>query len=364
MKTYLPKFSMLTLVLLFFIFWATPCPAKIYKYQKDGVWYYSDTPPEEQSADVQEMAESGQRAPAPSPGGTRLLEAYTARNNIEKAAAAVVAVKSPMGLGSGFFISPDGFLLTNKHVIRTTSSQNQKNEAFFTKVEDRIGSIEKQLAAEKKRIEAFQERLDGFKASAQAESNPGLKQNYMEDYAARKKELQTWQADFAGRRKQFESEKNRFRSERSSYNYTASVADLSQSFTITLADNTELYVRLVAVSNQHDLALLKLDGYQVPFLKPAATSTIAQSDPVYAIGNPAKLKNSVTSGVFSGFEQGFIQTNAQIYPGNSGGPLVNAKGETLGINTFKKLTHKFEGLGFAIPIQVALREFSRYVGAP
>lgn len=135
------------------------------------------------------------------------------------------------------------------------------------------------------------------------------------------------------------------------------MAGLSKSFTIFLADNTKLYIRLVAVSQAHDLALLKLDGYRVPSLKPAQAARLAQSDPVYAIGNPIKLKNSVTSGVFSGFEQGFIQTNAQIYPGNSGGPLVNSKGEVLGVNTFKKLTRKFEGLGFAIPIQVALQDF-------
>ena len=80
-----------------------------------------------------------------------------------------------------------------------------------------------------------------------------------------------------------------------------------------------------------------------------------------SIGSPARLQNSVTSGVFSGFESGFIQTNAQIYPGNSGGPLVTAQGRVVGINTFKQLTHKFEGLGFAIPIQVALREFRAHL---
>jgi serine protease Do len=73
------------------------------------------------------------------------------------------------------------------------------------------------------------------------------------------------------------------------------------------------------------------------------------------------LQNSVTSGVYSGFEQGFIKTNAQIYPGNSGGPLVCSEGRVLGINTFKMLTHKFEGLGFAIPIETALKEFSTYL---
>jgi len=52
---------------------------------------------------------------------------------------------------------------------------------------------------------------------------------------------------------------------------------------------------------------------------------------------------------------------ARIYPGNSGGPLVSEEGEVLGVNTFKKLTCQYEGLGFAIPVQAALKEFGRYL---
>ena len=114
---------------------------------------------------------------------------------------------------------------------------------------------------------------------------------------------------------------------------------------------------MVEISKDHDLALLKVDGYTTPFLTPEDPFASAQGEPVYAIGNPVKLRNSVTAGVVSGFEGVFVKTNAQIYPGNSGGPLVTAQGRVIGINTFKKLTHKFEGLGFAISINVALDTF-------
>ncbi len=137
----------------------------------------------------------------------------------------------------------------------------------------------------------------------------------------------------------------------------ASLAGLNQNFTIYLADNTPLYAYVVEISDNHDLALLKVDGYTTPFLTPGHPFASAQGDPVYAIGNPVKLRNSVTSGVVSGFQGSFVKTNAQIYPGNSGGPLVTAQGRVIGINTFKRLTHKFEGLGFAISITVAMDEF-------
>jgi S1-C subfamily serine protease len=132
---------------------------------------------------------------------------------------------------------------------------------------------------------------------------------------------------------------------------------LNRHFSIYLADNTPLYAYAVDISETHDLALLKVDGYTTPFLTPKSSFACAQGDPVYAIGNPVKLRNSVTSGVISGFQGTFVKTNAQIYPGNSGGPLVTAQGHVIGINTFKKITHKFEGLGFAISIKVALDAF-------
>ena len=137
----------------------------------------------------------------------------------------------------------------------------------------------------------------------------------------------------------------------------ANLAGLNRNFTVYLADNTPLYAYVVEISNQHDLALLKVDGYITPFLQPGHPFASAQGDPVYAIGNPVKLRNSVTAGVVSGFQGDFVKTNAQIYPGNSGGPLVTAQGRVIGINTFKKLTHKFEGLGFAISITAAMDAF-------
>jgi S1-C subfamily serine protease len=91
------------------------------------------------------------------------------------------------------------------------------------------------------------------------------------------------------------------------------------------------------------------------------TSALGQGETLYAIGNPLKLDHSVTSGVFSGRREGMLQTNAQINPGNSGGPLINEQGQVIGINTMKLGGENIEGIGFAIPIEVAIEEFSDYL---
>ena len=335
--------------------------AEMYKYKKDGVWCYTDTPPEGLSENSQKEI---QTIPSISEGikpGATLLENFPTRNDIEKAAAATVAIKSAMGSGSGFFISDAGHIITNKHVVRSMPQRNHQTQAHFEKIDRQIESYDQKFAEERARLRAFRQRLDGLKITADKEHQAQRRQSYQQEYQVQRQKYEEWQADFDRRQQAYESEKKEFRDKRHNYEYSKSVADLSQSFTVILADQTKLYAHLVKVSSKHDLALLKVDGYTTPSLTIQNTNQLAQSTPVYAIGNPLNLQNSVTSGVFSGFEKGFLQTNAQIYPGNSGGPLVDAKGNVLGINTFKQITYKFEGLGFAIPIETALEEFRTFL---
>jgi serine protease Do len=338
-----------------------PAKAELYKYKKDGVWHFTDTPSSDMPADRQAMVESGRATPAPTPEGTPLLANYPARNAIEEAVKATVAVKSAWGFGSGFFISPQGYIITNKHVVRSLEKQNRKTDSNFHAAENRIAALDRKFTNEHDRLEAFKDRLSQLKADAEAASTPERRRTIQDDYEANRQRYEQWRADYDRRVSAYQKAKQSFRENRQNYDYSRSVADLAQSFTIILADNTELYARLVQISTDHDLALLKLDGYRTPALIPGRTDQLAQSDPVYAVGNPIKLHNSVASGIFSGFQKGFLQTNAQIYPGNSGGPLVSKEGRVLGINTFKMLTRKFEGLGFAIPIETALKEFSAYL---
>ncbi len=342
---------------------ALPCHAKMYKYKKDGVWHYTDSPPREVLKESQAMDGVGGDAPAPSVEGTPLLTEYLAskvRNPIEKVAAATVAIKGGLGYGSGFFISRDGYIITNKHVVRTTSDQAQQEKGYFDAADGRLQEVQAAFDEEKRRLDQFEVKLKELKQLAENEKNSIRKKSYQDELAYRTNSYDQAKADYESRRDKFEAQKKDYLYKKSDYDYGKTVANLSRSFEITLADNIRVAARLVTVSAAHDLALLKIDGYQTPALKPSR-ATFFQGFPLIAVGNPARLQNTATSGIFSGYENGFIKTNAQIYPGNSGGPLVNVLGEVVGINTFKQLTRKYEGLGFAIPIGKALDEFGRYL---
>jgi len=194
----------------------------------------------------------------------QLAEKFPPKNKIEQARNATVLIQTPITapkkFGSGFFISEDGYILTNKHVIE--------------------GEDE-------------------------------------------------WQVVLVDATKKF----NIYRTEKISSNY--------------------------------DLALLKLDGYKCPYIEPADQYQLAQGDHLYAIGMPEVFRHTVTDGIFSGYRKlegiAIIQTNAQINPGNSGGPLITGDGKVVGINTWKIRARGIEGLGFAIPIDVALKEFEDYL---
>ena len=340
-----------------------PCSAKIYKYQKDGIWYYTNSPQQDLPDQTQEIVESGRTAMPAHDQDSRapLLKDYPAHNAIEKAATATVLVKTALGTGSGFFISTSGFIITNKHVVRMPEQQAKQIDDFFDRTDKSAEDGKERFAREKEQLKAYKTKLDRLRETAEKENDRSRKASYENDYSYRKQEYDDWEADYRRRYQDFKSRLDQYESRRGNYQYSRSVADLAQSFTIILVDDTELYARLIALSEKNDLALLKVDGYQTPALQPATGHRLAQGDQVFAIGNPANLKNTVTSGIFSGYEGNLIQTNAQINPGNSGGPLIDPDGRVLGINTKKKVGNAIEGLGFAIPIQTAMDEFSRFI---
>lgn len=138
------------------------------------------------------------------------------------------------------------------------------------------------------------------------------------------------------------------------------VADADE-LTVTLNDNKEYSARIIGTDKASDLALIKIDGKNLPAITIANSDDIKVGEWVLAVGNPFNLTNTVTAGIVSAkarslYQNGvesFIQTDATINPGNSGGALVNTRGELIGINAMLySQTGSFSGYGFAIPTSI------------
>ena len=185
----------------------------------------------------------------------------TVKENVDRCGDAVVEVRTPIGLGSGFIINPAGYVVTNEHVI--------SGEYDISITQFRHGPAELE-------------------------------------------------------RVQFNK------------------------------------VRIVAFDPHLDLALLKIEdtgGTVFPTVPIGDSSTLTEGQTVFAIGSPLGLDRSVSQGIIAQKNrpldgQLYIQTTAQVNPGNSGGPLFNLRGEVVGVNDMKAMMIGIEGLNFAVPASV------------
>jgi serine protease Do len=143
------------------------------------------------------------------------------------------------------------------------------------------------------------------------------------------------------------------------------VVDGATDIKVTLGDRRILTGKLVGTDPLTDLAVIKIDGTNLPNIPMGDSAALRPGQTVLAFGNPFGFRFTVTRGIVSALNRPnpyaddphkpgqFIQTDAAINPGNSGGPLVNAHGEVVGINTFLiSPSGSFSGMGFAIPTQI------------
>ncbi len=144
------------------------------------------------------------------------------------------------------------------------------------------------------------------------------------------------------------------------------VVEKADEITVVLNDKRKFTAKLVGSDPNTDIALLKIDATDLPFISFGNSDNIRIGEWVLAIGNPFNLTSTVTAGIVSakarninilnGREfaiESFIQTDAAVNPGNSGGALVNLKGELIGINTaIASHTGSFTGYAFAIPSNI------------
>ncbi|MBY0346377.1 MAG: trypsin-like peptidase domain-containing protein [Neisseriaceae bacterium] len=148
----------------------------------------------------------------------------------------------------------------------------------------------------------------------------------------------------------------------------AHVIAKSKSIVVTLTDKRQFKAKVIGADARTDVALLKLEGLKaqesnLPVARIMSPDNLRVGDSVIAIGSPFGFENTVTAGIVSAKNRElpnesyvpFIQTDVSVNPGNSGGPLYNAKGEVVGINSqIYSRSGGFMGISFAIPINLAL----------
>ena len=142
----------------------------------------------------------------------------------------------------------------------------------------------------------------------------------------------------------------------------AHVVEGADEVTVTLTDRREFKAKVLGADKRSDVALLKVDARNLPSLRIGDSNRIRVGEWVIAIGSPFNLENTVTAGIISakardtGEYLPLIQSDVAVNPGNSGGPLINMRGEVIGINSqIATLSGAYNGISFAVPIDEVMR---------
>jgi serine protease Do len=337
--------------------------AEIYSYKDEqGKMHFTDVNPGEVKNVVlldmenEDVASKSSKKKADHNLLIYLTDLIKPRNEIEKATLAVVKIETPTGSGSGFFVSEQGHIITNKHVVRISETKYWKSkQEEIESSEQKVEEAKEYLQQKKIEMKTFKEKLDDYKkriTTAAKVDKAKMQQTYdyyLKRYHKQKKEHKRVATDYQKAKKVFAKQKRKIRESRS-----------TNTFKIILKDNTILQANLIKLSPNLDLALLQLTGnYKTPFLN--STNNFTQGMDVYAIGSPLGFKDYVTKGIIVGQEKGVIVTDTQILPGNSGGPLITPNGDAVGINTAVYRaggTIGSEVFGYAILAVIAEAEFA------
>jgi serine protease Do len=144
----------------------------------------------------------------------------------------------------------------------------------------------------------------------------------------------------------------------------AHVVDGAKEVTVKLADHREYKAKVLGADRASDIAVLKIDGRDFPSVRLGDSDQLGVGDYVLAIGEPFGLEETATAGIVSAKGRSlpgdgyvpFIQTDAAVNPGNSGGPLFDANGSVVGINAqIYTNSGGYQGVSFAIPINLAVQ---------
>lgn len=343
-----------------------PVNAEIYKYKdKNGRWQFTDKPvnadgkpmvsKKNQSAKKSTSTKSSKQ-PAKADLKEILFKRFNPATKVDEATLSVVTVQTKVGSGSGFFITDNGYLITNRHVVRpSTSSGWKERETALLEHKERLEDYEFRLREDEQSLKNMKQYIDENQAyikSGRATASQKKRYNrYVDKY-------NRYQDRHDDNSKKFRKADGEYKRAQSEFGFNSSVSSFSKKFTIILKNGKKYKARLVKVSKNYDLALLKLDNYTTPYLNLAKRHRPKQGAKVFAIGSPLGITDSLTTGIVTKSGKDQIFTDAQILPGNSGGPLVNKDGVVLGVNTaVLSQTRNADGLGLALYSKLIKEEF-------
>jgi len=361
------KNNMQYLVLLFVLLLLTSgaINAEVYKYKDaQGRWQFSDVPQGKVNSKLTRSYGGSTSSYARSKDFVSLLNGkYKPENPVQEATMAVVTVKSKLGVGSGFFVSSDCYIVTNKHVVRPT--QGKQWDAAKEKIKEGAESFERtrlQIKNRRERLAVNKQRLNEYKAYIKGLSASKERVLAKRDYKVQVGKYQQDKKYIDSFSKNFDKDERKFRKQQSDFKLSSNVANIAQTFEIILKDNTKTRANLVKVSTTDDLALLKVEGCKAPYLK-LSRDQVSQGVMVHAIGSPLGLRDQLTTGTVTQISSAGIATDAQILPGNSGGPLVVDSGQVVAVNTLKIAQGSAlkTGFGMSIPARKVRQNFGQYL---
>jgi len=333
-----------------------PARSDILRYQDaDGVWHFTDRP----GAGAVPIPQAGPALTKDRDLIAQLADWRGAASGLEAdPGLAVVAVRTPLAEGAGFFSSAAGYILTTRHVVRPVGSDVwQQGQAAIDQGQGSLDELEGQLQDWRLRLR----RMDAQLSSMGEDDGPPAAQADGGDAEGLRGKRSQVARRVAELERLVRETRSRTRSDRIAFDIKGASATLAASLEVRLADQTPLRARVVAVSQAHDLALLKLDGYRTPTLPSSPEIFLTPGQSVFALGYPDDASAGAAPGLVLRVTPEEVVTSVQLVPGYSGGPLLDASGRVVGVSAVKRVGADegvyAEGQGIAIPIAVALREF-------
>ncbi len=358
--------SVITILIFAISCFSLPASADIYKFKdKNGRWQFTDKPVNADGTPITSKQISKKSATGKASNNNQASKAdlreilftrFKPATKVDEATLSVVTVQTKVGSGSGFFITDDGYLITNRHVVRPSTSTGWKDrEAALQEHKEQLEDYEYRLREDEQSLKGMEQSIDDNQAYIESGRASKSEIKRFNRYVAK---YERYKDRYDENNRKFKKIHREYKRAESEFGFNSSVSSFSKKFTIILKNGKKYKARLVKVSKNHDLALLKLDKFTTPYLNLARRHRPKQGTKVFAIGSPLGITDSLTTGIVTKSGRDQIFTDAQILPGNSGGPLVNKDGIVLGVNTAViSQNRNADGLGLALYSKLIKDEF-------